>query len=116
MVGPGGGGEKAATGVTAALAALGMLVPMLLVAVTRIVYAVPLVRPVIAQEVVADVHVLPPGDAVAVYPEMGWPPVKAGALQLTAACPSAAEAATAVGADGRNRTTETAPLNCPLAT
>lgn len=42
------------------------LVPPGFVAVTVTVYDVPFVRPVMLQDVVADVHVKPPGEAVAV--------------------------------------------------
>ena len=54
-------------GVTAADGADGTLVPVALVAVTVMVYAVPLARPVIVQaRVPLVVHLALPGDAVAV--------------------------------------------------
>ena len=53
-------------GVTEADAVDALLVPELFVAVTVNVYAVPFVNPVTVQNVVADVHVPPPGDAVTV--------------------------------------------------
>jgi hypothetical protein len=56
-------------GVTAADGADAGLVPAALVALTTNVYAVPLVNPVTVHDVApVVVHVLPPGDAVTVYP------------------------------------------------
>ena len=61
------------------------LLPTSLEAFTVKVYAVPLVRPVTAQEVVAVVHVYPPGDEVTVYPVIAEPPLLAGAVHDTVA-------------------------------
>jgi hypothetical protein len=62
---------------------------------------VPFVNPAITQLVVTDVHVAPPGVAVAVYPVMTDPPSLLGALQVTVSVPSpsvSVGAATAPGA------------------
>ena len=56
--------------------------PHVLVAATVKVYAVPLVRPDTVQlSTVVLVQVFPPGLEVAVYPLIGAPPSKAGAVQ-----------------------------------
>ena len=73
-------------GVTELLGLLGPLVPMLLVARTDTVYAVPVVSPVIGQVVApVVVQLCPPGVAVAVYPVIGCPPVNTGATHPTTA-------------------------------
>jgi hypothetical protein len=60
------GAPVGATGVTALLGADGELLPCTFVATTVNVYAVPLLRPVSVHDVVAVVHVTPPGDDVTV--------------------------------------------------
>lgn len=74
------------TGVRVALAADGVLVPIALVAVTVIVYPVPLVSPVIVQVVLGKVapQVAKPGLAVAVYDKIADPPSDGGAFQEAA--------------------------------
>lgn len=49
---------------------------------------------------VALAQVVPPGAAVAAYPVIALPPSLAGAVQVTATCPSPAVSATPVGAPG----------------
>jgi hypothetical protein len=89
-------------GVTGVDAADSGLVPMLLVAVTVKVYAVPLVRPVTTLDVpVAGTAVCatPAINGVTEYAVMGLPPSD-GAVQVTVADASPLVAATPVGAAG----------------
>jgi hypothetical protein len=51
-------------------------------------------------EVVVDVHVLPPGDAVTRYPVTTEPPVFVGAVQFTVICVPELEPDSEVGAPG----------------
>jgi len=74
-----------------------------LLATTLTLYADVDVSPEIVHDVVAVVHVLlvPPLVAVAVYPDIAAPPVKAGAVQLTLNEPLLGTlSATPVGAPG----------------
>ena len=87
-------------GVTAPEAPEAEPVPAALVAVTVNVYAVPLVRPVTAHDVVAVVQVEPPDEAVTVYEVMGAPPVENGADQETNTEESAEAPETPVGIPG----------------
>ena len=91
-------------GVTAVLGADALEVPVALVAVTVNVYAVPLVRPdtvELTPVVLRPVQAGHAGDDVIVYPVIGEPPLLAGAVQVTTACPFPALALTPVGAPGR---------------
>jgi len=76
--------------------------PALLVARTVNVYGVPFVRPLTVHESgpAVQVHVLPPGLDVAVYPVIGAPPFDGGADHETATWASPATAVTLVGAPG----------------
>src|SRR5207245_2676375 len=77
--------------------------PFTLPAVTVTVYAVPFVRPVTADVVVAAlrwVAVTPRGDEVTADEVIGLPPLEAGAVQLTVASALPAAAVTPVGAPG----------------
>ena len=87
-------------GVTGADGAEAGLVPMLLVAVTVNVYAVPFVRPVTVSGEPAPVIVSPPGPEVTVYPVIVEPPFDAGGVKETTACALPATAETEVGASG----------------
>jgi hypothetical protein len=82
-------------------AALEEPTPDAFVAVTVKVYAVPFVSPVTVHDVVAVVQVAPPGEAVAVYEVIAFPPFDAGAVHDSGTwpfCPLVA--VTAVGAPG----------------
>ena len=74
--------------------------PAALVATTENVYAVPLVRPVTVHDVVAEAQVSAPGDEVTAYPVIGEPPLLAGAVHDTLACPLPAVATTFDGTEG----------------
>ena len=74
--------------------------PTEVVAITVNVYAVPALRPVIVQLVVGAEQVAPPGEAVAVYDVIEFPPFEAGADQETKAVVAPATAVTEVGAPG----------------
>lgn len=74
--------------------------PTEVVAVTVNVYAVPALRPVTVQLVVGAEQVAPPGEAVAVYDVIEFPPFEAGADQETKAVVAPATAVTEVGAPG----------------
>ena len=95
-----------ATGVTDEDGADAADVPTLLVAVTRNVYAVPLLNPVTVADVAGgepvtdiDVCAVDPAYGVTVYPVIGLPPSE-GALQDTTAEASPAVAETPPGAAG----------------
>jgi len=75
-------------------------VPTAFVAVTVNVYAVPLVSPVIVHPRVAVAQLAPPGDAVAVYPVIGLPPVDDGAVHVRATWPLPAVGVRPAGAPG----------------
>ena len=60
------GGGLEGSGVTGSLAGTLQLSPRAFVATTSKVYAVPFASPTTGHDVVADVQVAPPGDAVAV--------------------------------------------------
>ena len=94
------GAPGVVTGVTDADAVEAAEFPAALVAITVNVYAVPLVRPVTVQEVVALVQVNAPGDEVTVYPVIALPPLDAGAVQLTTDDALATDPETPVGAPG----------------
>jgi hypothetical protein len=87
-------------GITGDDALLALPVPTPLVAVTVNVYAVPLVSPVTTRGLPPPDATAPPGDAVAVYPVIGAPPVLAGAVKLTNTCPWPPMPLTLVGAPG----------------
>lgn len=75
--------------------------PILLVAVTVKVKAVPLLKPVIVAVVApVVVTIFPPGLAVTVYPVVGEPPLLAGAVQDTTARAFPGVALTPLGAPG----------------
>ena len=97
---PNVGSSAAASGVTAEDALEALPVPMLFVAVTVKVYAVPLVRPVTVIGEDAPVAVRPPGEAVTVYPVIADPPVFVGAVKLTVALPLLTVAEIPVGVPG----------------
>ena len=95
-------------GMTAGDGPEGSEVPMLFLAVTVTVWAVPLFSPVIVQAVAPlVVHVLPPGEAVATYWEIGWPPVNDGACQDTFSCESPGLAVVERGGEGLIARTDT---------
>jgi uncharacterized protein (DUF983 family) len=104
-----------ACGVTLFDAADGAPVPVVLVALTVNVYAVPLVRPVTVQGVLPHVAVMPPGALVAVYCVIGLPPVKAGGVKLTDACPEPGVAVPIVGAPGTTAPTAKVWVTCGAA-
>jgi hypothetical protein len=87
-------------GLTDAEDAEPVLLPVALFATVENEYEVPLVRPVIVQEVAGDItmQVAPPGDAVTVY-EVGAPPDE-GATTVIVAFPSPAETVGAPGVPG----------------
>lgn len=87
-------------GVTAALATDAAPVPAEFVAVTVNVYAVPFVRPVTTNGLIAPLTVAPPGLAVTVKPVIRLPPLNAGAVKATDTCPAPAAPTTPVGAPG----------------
>jgi len=95
-------------------------VPASVVAVTVTEYAVPFVSSEIVQASSPVVHVqdLPPVEAVAVERVIAAPPSSAGAVHVTRAEPSPAEAATPVGAPGVAAVARTArrPEVSPLVT
>ena len=97
------GGPGTVRGVTDADAVDALPVPATLVAVTVKVYAVPLVSPVTVHDVVDDVQVRPPGDAVAVYPVIAEPPLSLGAVHDSETCVLPGVPATPVGAPGTVR-------------
>ena len=70
-------------------------------AVTTNVFFVPLVnsRTVHVNSVPAALHVLPSGEEVTVYLEMGSPPLSVGAAHVTATSPFAATTVGVLGAD-----------------
>src|ERR1051326_2400002 len=95
----------AVRGVTALDGADSGLSPTEFVACTVKVYATPLVRPetsalVAEAETAVVLKTTPFASAVTVLPERGKPPVLAGAVHVTEACPSPATACTFVGAVG----------------
>ena len=94
-------GTVGAMGVTAFDGLEGGPVPTLLVAVTVNVCGTPM-SPRTVPEVVVDVAVSPPGEAVTVYFQIGSPPSEEGAVQETVASPTPAPAVavTLVGALG----------------
>ena len=94
------GAPGTVAGVTEFEADEGVLVPMLLVAVTVNVYAVPLVRPVITVEVAAVVVLNPPTLDDTVYEVIALPPLFPGAVNVTVACPLPPVAVPMVGALG----------------
>jgi len=101
-------------GVTVADAVEALPVPVVLVALTVNVYAVPLVRPTIVIGLAEPVAVIFPGFEVTVYPVIVLPPLKAGAMKLTVACPFPATAETAVGTLGTPSTvTKNEPTKVP---
>jgi hypothetical protein len=57
--------------------------PLVFVATTTNLYAVPFVNPVTVQEVDVVVQVKRPGNEVTVYPVIALPPLDTGAVQLT---------------------------------
>ena len=89
-----------AAGVTADDALEAVPVPTELVAVTVMVYAVPLVSPVTVIGDDAPVAVRPPGEEVTVYPVITDPPVFTGAVKLTVALPLLTVAEILVGTPG----------------
>jgi hypothetical protein len=76
------------------------LLPVALLATVENEYEVPLVSPVMVQEVAGEmnVHVAPPGDAVTVY-DVGTPPEE-GATTVIVAFPSPAETVGVPGVPG----------------
>jgi hypothetical protein len=96
------GDPGTAAGVTLLEAADAGPVPDQFVAVTVNVYAVPFVKPLTVAVVLPPetVAVKPPGEDVALYDVIAAPPLDAGAVQLTDACPLPAVAVTFVGAPG----------------
>ena len=97
-------------GVTAGDGADLGLVPALFVAVTVNVYGVPFVNPVTVHDSAPVVeHVAPSGDAVTVYPVIGEPPTKVGAVHDTATEPLPATPDTPVGAAGTTNGGTSAP-------
>jgi hypothetical protein len=81
-------------------------VPTLLVAVTVKLYEVPLVKPVTVIGGAVPLAVRPPGEEVTVYPVIGAPPVKEGAVKATVACVSPGVALIAVAGSGTVATME----------
>jgi hypothetical protein len=75
-------------------------VPSELVAVTVKVYAVPLARPATVMGEAAPLAVKPPGEAVTLYEVISEPPLEAGGVNVTVACPLPAVAMPIVGAPG----------------
>jgi hypothetical protein len=94
------GAPGSVEGVTEFEAALAGLLPLRFVATTVKVYAVPLVRPVITIGLKVPVLVNPPGFEVTVYPVITEPPLFAGAVNTTEACPFPLVAVPIVGALG----------------
>jgi hypothetical protein len=76
------------------------LVPIVLVAVTVKVYAVPLASPGMVIGAVVPEALCPPGLDVTAYSVIGLPPFEAGAEKLTVATAMPAFADTSVGAPG----------------
>ena len=74
-----------AAGVTVFDAADATPVPILLVAVTVKLYAVPFVRPVTVMGLLGPEAVNPPGLDVTVYPVIDAPPLDAGAVKVAVA-------------------------------
>ena len=86
--------------VTADEASDGVPAPTALVALTVYVYATPFVKPVTVIGEDVPVAVIPPGEAVTVYPVIADPPVFVGAVKLTVALPLLPLAEILVGAPG----------------
>jgi hypothetical protein len=87
-------------GVAELLELLAELVPILLVAVTVNVYAVPIVNPDTVIGEPDPVPIIPPGDDVAVYTVIALPPSFAGGVKVTVTVPMPAVAVPIVGAPG----------------
>ena len=59
-----------------------------------------MVRPTTVMGEAAPLAVMPPGEDVTVYDVIGDPPLEAGGVKVTLACPSPASARPIVGASG----------------
>ena len=96
------GAPAGPTGVTEFDAPDGRDPPAALFATTVNVYVAPFDRPDTLQLVApaGALHVLPPGEAVTVYPVIAAPPLSVGALHETEALPSPPEAERDVGDPG----------------
>ena len=81
------GGSGTVAGVIANEGNEGNEFPILFVAITVNVYAVPIVNPVIKPVVEEVVSVIPSGDDTIVYEIIGEPPLLLGAFQLILAVP-----------------------------
>jgi hypothetical protein len=92
--------RAAALGVTLFESADAGPTPLPFLAETVQPYAIPFVRPVTVIGLPVPVCVTPPGLQLTVYPVIGEPPLEAGAVKLTVACPSPPRALTPAGAPG----------------
>lgn len=91
---------QVALGVTALEGGEATLVPITFMATTLNVYDKRFCSPAIVQVSSVEVHVAPPGTAVAVYEVIALPPLFTGVTHVTVAAPSPATALGALGAEG----------------